>query len=928
MPTNINTATDYGDLLNYEWPQIHGDSAFTRFSAGPAPEAPEILWKRKITGIQSYVTAFNGKVFVTTPTNVIALDKDMGNTIWNTTLPARQRWPTIYKIDNNNLVVGKYCLDVETGNIAWSSDKFSANTGNFAEGVYSSEEKLFYTKGNSTVQAWNFSDPSKPPKLEWETFIPDGGSIGAGIQYGDGKVFPGSYAPEQMALDAKTGNVVWNTLTTGSMMWSGSYYKDKFLRGGMDNQFYCFNATTGKVMWVYNPGTEFGHWCSGCAVAYDKVYETNKDGHLYALDVNTGQVVWKYKGPGYLFIPGWPVVADGKVYATTGQANSSNPFTGEYSKSEFACLDAYTGDLLWKLPIEAYAPRESTAIAYGNLYLIPASIGYQEMDSYTLLNEIWAIGSKQWPMFRSDSAHTAARDSGPTNLTLRWKFTTGGAVISSPTIVGGRVYVGSYDRNIYCLDALNGRSLWNFTTGAPIKSSPAVVDDKVYIGPDDGYIYCLHAENGSLAWKRDAGGYIQASFHAIARLSSSPTVVGGRVYVGSLDTNLYCLDANFGNILWTYKTEGHITSSPAVVDGAVYFTSQEPNSGALYKLNATSPSLIWKLPIPYRLSEERGTDMMASPTVADGMVFASSNKLWRYGINATTGTIVWTYTNIATEYIIDSMSYHDGKVFFMDLNYVACVDAKSGQSIWMSYLGEVLESSPTYADGKVFVSTSDRREIYVLNATTGERLSWFPTGSKCWSSPTLYEGRMYVGNHDWNVYCLVDSSFPITVTSITAKLSKDTINQTKAESVTVTGQIKPGIANALITVIFVKPGGATINLKVTANDVGNFTATYTPDTVGNWTVTAWYSGAEYPSHAYTSTYSADLPLKVVEAQQKPQPSAQGEGNPLEYVYVAAAIIVIAAIVLTTYTYMKRNKKLPSLSSLRSKFRTMKCFQAS
>jgi len=62
----VDAATDYGDLLQYEWPQIHGDSAFTRFSAGPAPEAPDILWKTTIRGIQSYVAAFNGKIFVTT----------------------------------------------------------------------------------------------------------------------------------------------------------------------------------------------------------------------------------------------------------------------------------------------------------------------------------------------------------------------------------------------------------------------------------------------------------------------------------------------------------------------------------------------------------------------------------------------------------------------------------------------------------------------------------------------------------------------------------------------------------------------------------------------------------------------------------------------------------------------------------------------
>lgn len=911
---NFSASSDYSDLLKYEWTQIQGNSAFTRFSAGPAPEAPDILWKTSIPGIQSYVAAFNGKVFVTTTTDVIALEKDTGNIIWQTTLPTPQRWPAVYKIDDNHLVVDKYCLNPENGTVLWSSNSFSASANFFSDGTYSTEEKLFFTKGKSSVQAWNFSDPSEPPMMAWETYVPGGGSVGSSIQYGDGKIFPGSFDAHQMALDAKTGDVLWDTETTGAMIFSGAYYKGRFLRGGMDNQFYCFNASNGTVLWVFNPGTDFGHWSSGCAVAYEKVYQVNKDGHLYALDINKGEVVWKYKGPSFIFFPGWSVVADGKVYATTGQASSTDPYTGEYSRSEFVCLDAFTGSLLWKLPIEAHAPRESVALAYGNLYMIPGFISEDQMDSYTTLNEVWAISSKPWTMWRHDPAHTGTGQSGPTNLTLRWKFTTGGAVVSSPSVVDDKVYVGSNDKNLYCLDALTGRLVWNFTTGFRIKSSPAVANGKVYVGPDDGYVYCLDAENGNLLWNSSAGGYIPAHFDAVARLSSSPLVVEDKVYVGSLDTNLYCFDANHGNVLWTHKTAGYITSSPAFADNAVYIISQEPASGALYKLYANNGSVIWKLPLPYQLTAERGTDMHASPVIADGMVFASSNKVERYGINATTGEIEWTFGNIKTEFIIDSPAYGDGKLFFVDLLFLDCVDAKNGSMVWKTYLGEVLESSPTYADGKVYVAGSDKRAVYVLNATNGERLSWFRTGSKGWSSPTLYKGRMYVGNHDWNVYCFVDASFPVTATSIVANLSNGTVNRAKAESVTVAGQIKPAIASAPITVTFVKPTGATVDLAVSANEQGNFTVSFTPDVVGNWTITASYSGAEYASHAYASANSADLHLVVEELEQTLT-------LPPEMIFAAIALVIIVIVIAAGYT-ITRNR---NLKMARETAQTSRCF---
>jgi hypothetical protein len=100
-------------LLQYEWPQLQGDSSFTRFSEGPAPEAPDILWKTNITGIQSYVSAFNGKIFVTTKTEVYALDKDTGSILWSTVVPDPGEWPSVYKIDNTHLVIGNSSLDVD-----------------------------------------------------------------------------------------------------------------------------------------------------------------------------------------------------------------------------------------------------------------------------------------------------------------------------------------------------------------------------------------------------------------------------------------------------------------------------------------------------------------------------------------------------------------------------------------------------------------------------------------------------------------------------------------------------------------------------------------------------------------------------------------------------------------------------------------------
>ena len=88
-------------------------------------------------------------------------------------------------------------------------------------------------------------------------------------------------------------------------------------------------------------------------------------------------------------------------------------------------------------------------------------------------------------MFRLDLEHTGARGTedllgGPE---LKWKFDTGGSVESSPTVVGGVVYVGTFNRALFALDADTGEIRWRFPVGGLLRASPSVVNGVVYFGP-------------------------------------------------------------------------------------------------------------------------------------------------------------------------------------------------------------------------------------------------------------------------------------------------------------------------------------------------------------------------------------------------------------------------------------------------------------
>ncbi len=790
-------AANYGNLLQYEWPKPGADSGNTHFSAGPAPNSPDILWQKPAPTLP-LIVAFSGKLFMVQGSNLLALDPFNGNVIYNVTVPSIANRTTslgyVFKIDENRLgltvkspvnwptLVGVWALRIYStadGQLLWSdpNPKSMGGGGGFQSFNYVPEQKMAYvTLSNETgrgagaagvagtVQAWDLSDPTIPT-LRW-TYFADGTITDWscwGIIYGEGKIWVDSNSLHETCLNASTGKVLWETELTGATFYPGTYYNGMVLRGLLDNTFIALNATNGKILWTFNPH-DYGFWSSGSSAAYGIAYEINVDGYLYALNATTGDVLWKYQGPGQ-FYPNYVQIADGKVYATTGEAAGS-PLTPETSRSEYSCLDAYTGKVIWQIKEEfGSGPFDYTAIAYGNFYGVTTT-GSNSGFGGTNTRLICFGSPKDWSMFLGNPAHTMTGYGAPTDMALKWKFATNGQVISSPAVAQGKVYVGSADKNLYCLDAENGSKIWNFTTGFRIRSSPAVVTGKVYTGADDGYVYCLDANSGQQLWKTSAPGSVLPINTAYAdEFRSSPTVVGSNVYVGALDGKLYCLNANSGSVIWTLQTTGAIISSPTYIAGdGLYFASVD---GFVYKVNADSGSVIWNQSTPIG----REITMMGTPTVGGGMVFIGSGAASGgparigqfYALNATTGAFVWKANQLAGSGSLEpiwSMLYLDGKVYFGDFFSFSCANATTGTKLWSCFLTREHIGSPAYSDGNFYVP-SDSYGVYVVNSA-GNKTGYFETAAQVRSSVAIYESKLYFGSNDWNVYCLEAASFGTT----------------------------------------------------------------------------------------------------------------------------------------------------------------------
>ncbi|MGC1300590.1 MAG: PQQ-binding-like beta-propeller repeat protein [Alloacidobacterium sp.] len=172
------------------------------------------------------------------------------------------------------------------------------------------------------------------------------------------------------------------------------------------------------------------------------------------------------------------------------------------------------------------------------------------------------------------------------SLKLEWSNSTHSFATDTPIVANGVVYFGSWDGNVYALNASTGAKLWSYTTGAPVFAALAVANGVAYIGSSNGIVYALNASTGAKLWSFATGNESQLD---------SPAVANGVVYIGSLDDNVYALNASTGAKLWSYTTGASVNSSPALGNGVVYIGSDDDN---LYALNASTGADVRRLLFP------------------------------------------------------------------------------------------------------------------------------------------------------------------------------------------------------------------------------------------------------------------------------------------------------------------------------------------
>ncbi|MCI0628791.1 MAG: PQQ-binding-like beta-propeller repeat protein [Acidobacteria bacterium] len=321
-----------------------------------------------------------------------------------------------------------------------------------------------------------------PPSLKVAWTYEAGEPIESSAAIANGAVYVGTQSAELLALDLKTGKLLWKYKTTEGIGESSPCVADGIVYvGDLAGVFHAV-GTDGKGLWTFKTGSEIK---ASPVVVGDRVLIGSYDETLYCLAAKTGKLLWQFK-------------INGPVHCTVSVANGIAYVSG--CDEVFRAIRISDGKEVYNVSSGAYTGAspalQGPAAYFGTFSNEVLSVNLQSRQL------VWRYENKQrqFPFY------------------------------SSAALAEGKVVLGGRDKLVHCLNASTGKLVWTFTTRARVDSSPAVAVGRVYIGSNDGRFYVLELATGAKVWEFEAG----------AALSASPAIAGGRVVIGSQDGRLYC----------------------------------------------------------------------------------------------------------------------------------------------------------------------------------------------------------------------------------------------------------------------------------------------------------------------------------------------------------------------------------------------------
>jgi len=332
---------------------------------------------------------------------------------------------------------------------------------------------------------------------------------------------------------------------------------------------------------------------------------------------------------------------------------------------------------------------------------------------------------------------------------------------------GRRLFVGSSDRGLYALRAVNGEVLWRFETLGFVQCAPLYVpsEDVVYFGSNDGALYKVKAKTGELLWR----------FSTNAEVARRPVVSGGVVYAVNANDTVVALEAKTGKLLWSQHRTPALGMEVAGYSGPLLWRGKlfvGFSDGTVTAFDARTGDELWQ-PVDLAAEAEQGlgevpvyldvdTTPVADTLEAGPAIFVGSYAGGVWALEADSGTPLWSNPAVegVSEIVLWTEPAHaprDGKgpvipekkllLAATGTTGLWALDPETGREEWRRALPDGGISAPVPVSGALLVNTS-KLGVFLLSPTDGSVIDGIHMADGSSHTPAAHGNRAFVvSNH-------------------------------------------------------------------------------------------------------------------------------------------------------------------------------------
>ncbi len=369
-----------------------------------------------------------------------------------------------------------------------------------------------------------------------------------------------------------------------------------------------------------------------------------------------------------------------------------------------------------------------------------------------------SVFPSDWLQFRGPSASgvSTAAKAPAAELKIAWTAELPGRGLSSPIIVGDKVFVTcssgpeQASLHVFCFDAKSGKKNWERVmraTGRTMShnktsvAAPTPCSDgkRVFAQYSSNDLFAFDLD-GDLLWLRGLT-YDYANASNSLGMSQSPTVIGGTLVVQSEnDSESFAagIDVETGVNKWKIERPKAANWSSAIhwqADGAQPVVALQSSKGLL-GIAPDTGAQVWNY--------EDGASTIPSSAVGAGVIYAVSHGITALLPEGKSVSQLWRNEKLnpgtASPLVLGDHLY-----VVNGAGVLIKATLKNGEELWKLRLKGPFSGSPVAA-GKYIYIASERGDFQVVDTTTkeGSIVQTIPLKETILSTPAISDGAVYV----------------------------------------------------------------------------------------------------------------------------------------------------------------------------------------